>query len=70
VALALVVTVAAGAKFPAKLIIGDSQPALTKWNPPQCNSTGYTFSCCDQLDFTLDIPFEGLPPRVLYLINL
>ncbi|ELR23305.1 uncharacterized protein ACA1_068890 [Acanthamoeba castellanii str. Neff] len=58
VALVLVFVAVAAAAFPAKFIADDQRPA-NKWNPPQCNTTGYSFNCCDQLDFTVTIPFEG-----------
>jgi hypothetical protein len=61
VALVLVFVAVAAAAFPAKFIADDQRPA-NKWNPPQCNTTGYSFNCCDQLDFTVTIPFEGPLP--------
>ena len=62
----LVFVAVAAAAFPAKFIADDQRPESNKWNPPQCNTTGYTFNCCDQLDFTVTIPFEGpCPPPLL-----
>lgn len=66
----LVFVAVAAAAFPAKFIADDQRPESGKWNPPQCNTTGYTFNCCDQLDFTVTIPFEGPSLFLLYLLIL